>query len=137
MNKRLAQLWKSFRGIPLWVQIWLIILTATNMASFWFLDSTIGYWTAIAFAIVGGINMPAMIIQAGLTRFLSLIHMVWVPLLVFLYPLLFGQNAVELDGSVYFLGVMVFVINGTSLLFDFYESFRWLRGDREVLGLET
>ncbi len=110
---------------------------AVNTATFWLLDTEIGFWSAVAFGIVCFFNMPTMIIQGGLTRLMPIPHLVWVPLLVYLYPYLFGPTAIESGDPVYILGIMVFGVNSISLLFDVYESFRWLRGDREILGIET
>lgn len=44
-----------------------------------------GLWTALAFGVVGMLNMPTMMLQGGLTRLLSLPHFAWAPLVVYLY----------------------------------------------------
>ena len=114
----------------------MMLLVATNLASLGFLDSPIGFWTAIAFCLVGALNGPMMVIQGGLTRLMSFPHFAWVPLLVFLYPHLFGANALEPGSPLHIFGLAVFTVNGISLLFDVYEGFIWLRGGREVLGIK-
>lgn len=134
MSARLVAVWRSFRGMPLWVRIWVSVLATTNTASLLFLDTAIGAWTAIAFVVVCTFNIPMMLVQHGLTRLMSFPHFVWVPLLIFLYPQLFGQSPVEPGSLVHIFGILVFAVNGISLLFDIYESFVWLRGGREVLG---
>lgn len=136
MSARLSAVWRSFLGLPLWVRIWVALLAATNLASLWFLDTAIGFWTAVAFCLVGALNVPMMVIQGGLTRLMSFPHFVWVPLLIFLYPQLFGPDALEPGSPVQIFGIAVFAMNGISLLFDVYESFIWLRGGREVLGIK-
>lgn len=137
MSARLKAVWRSFMGMPRWVRIWVTLLATTNLASLGFLDTAIGFWTAVAFGVVAAFNMPMMIIQSGLTRLMSFPHFVWVPLLIFIYPKLFGADALEPGSAVYIFGLAVFTVNGISLLFDVYESVRWLRGDREVLGIEA
>lgn len=135
MNARFAAVWRSFMGMPLWVKIWVTLLATTNTASLGFLGSDIGLWTAVAFGVVCAFNVPMMLIQNGLTRLMSFPHFVWVPLLVFIYPQLFGANALEPGSAVYILGLAVFVMNGISLLFDVYECVGWLRGERGVMGI--
>jgi len=44
------------------------------------------------------------------------------------------QRAVS--GAEWVFGIILFVINGISLVFDVVDSWRWLRGEREVPGLE-
>lgn len=137
MSSRIGQLWRSISGLPTWVKIWLMILATTNMSSFAFLDTETGFWTAIAFVIVGMLNMPTMFLQGGLTRLLSIPHFVWVPLLIYLYPRLIGPHAIAQSSSEYLFALSVFVVNGISLMFDVLESYRWLIGRREVLGLHN
>lgn len=137
LNSRLANVWASISGLPSWVKIWLVILATSNMLSLAFLDTESGIWTAIAFAIVGMLNMPMVFVQGGLTRLLSIPHFVWVPLLVYLYPRLIGPNAISHADPQYLFMLLVFVVNGVSLLFDALEGYRWLSGRREILGLST
>lgn len=135
MNLHMKRLWQSLAGLPTWVKFWLVILASTNMASLAFLDTDTGLWTAASFMIVGMFNMPTMFVQGGLTRLLSLPHFVWVPLLIHLYSKLFGPYAMLHTGPEYILALSVFVVNSISLMFDTLESFRWLVGRREILGL--
>ena len=138
MSEKMNRLWQSITGLPRWVQVWVMILATTNMASLLFLDTDIGFWSAVAFfGVVSGLNMPMMFIQGGLTRALSFPHLIWVPLLVYIYPSIIGPNALDPASPVFQFGVAIVVVNGISLLFDFMECVRWLKGGREVLGLET
>lgn len=126
---------KSVAGLPTWVQVWLTILVVTNMASLMYLDSPVGRYAAMAFAIVAAINVPIMVIQRGLTRFLSFPHFVWIPLVLYLADQLWGASPLP-PGSVRMYASTVFVVNAISLTFDFIEVVRWLKGGREVLGME-
>ena len=137
MVVNLNRLWDSMLGIPHWVQIWLMILVSVNMVSLFFLDSPIGFWTAIAFGVVCIVNMPIMFIQGGLTRALSFVHIVWVPLIAFLCGQLFDENAIEPGTTIYMFGIAVIVVNTISLLFDVMEVYRWINGGREILGVEA
>ena len=55
--------------------------------------------------------------------------------LVFLlaYRLLYAEMA----APEYWLTVVVFLINGVSLVFDFYDLKQWRKGNRQVAGYEN
>jgi len=63
--------------------------------------------------------------------------MIWVPLLVYIFPRIIGPEALDPTSAEFRLGVTIFVFNSISLAFDFLESYRWLKGEREILGLEA
>lgn len=132
----MRQMFASMAGLPRWVQLWLPILFGTNMASLAFLDSDVGRKIAIAFAVVLAFNMPMMLIQRGLTRLLAFPHFIWIPLVVYLYGQLYGANPLP-PGTVRTYATMVFAFNLCSLLFDVIDAAKWLRGEREVLGLKA
>ena len=137
MSTRVSRVFQSIAGMKLWVKIWLMILGAANMAAFLLLDTDIGYWSAVAGVFVVATNMPMMFIQGGITRALSLPHIVWVPLLIYIFPQIVGPEALDPTSAEFRLGVTIFVFNSISLAFDFLESYRWLKGEREILGLEA
>lgn len=132
----MKRLLASMMGLPLWIQLWLMALMGVNMASVLFLDTPVGFWTAVAFGVVCMFNMPTMMIQSGMTRLLSAPHLVWVPLLIFIYGQLSGVSGAELSGPIRFYAIAVFTVNGISLLFDVLEIYRWIGGRREILGIE-
>ena len=137
VSQRLHRLMRSFLGLPLWVQVWMTVLIATNLAAFWMLDTAVGFWTAVALAVMMAFAGPMMVIQAGMTRLLSIPHFVWAPLTVYILYRLFGPEPLDRHSVEFAYAVAVLVVNGISLAFDVRESYRWLRGDREVLGVET
>ncbi|WP_218909883.1 hypothetical protein, partial [Ralstonia pickettii] len=63
------------------------------------------------------------------------IHFVWVPLVLYLASQLWGASPLP-TGPVRMYAWVVFVVNSISLTFDIIEAVRWLRGGKEVLGLE-
>ena len=107
------------------------------MVAFLYLDTDIGYWTAVAGGLVVATNMPMMFAMGGVTRALSLPHMIWVPLLIYIFPRIIGSGALDPSSAEFQLGVTIFVFNSISLAFDFLDSYRWLNGEREILGLEA
>ncbi|MDP2065985.1 MAG: hypothetical protein Q8K38_08460 [Burkholderiaceae bacterium] len=128
------QLLWSMGGLPKWVQAWVLGLIIVNAAAFAFLHSAVGRWTAAAALVVCVFNIPMMLRQQGLTRLLSLPHFVWFALVAYLATQLFGADPLP-AGSVRTYALVVLVVNSISLLFDVIEMVRWLRGEREVLGL--
>jgi len=132
----MRRLWRSILGLPQWVQGWVAILIATNMASLWFLDHPIGLWTAIAAAAVAATNLPIMIVQGGITRLLSFPHIVWVPLLFFILDELVRADGPAVGSAIWVFGVTVFAANLISVMFDLLDIVRWSHGEREILGLD-
>ncbi|MHB0954352.1 MAG: hypothetical protein ACYC10_20855 [Allorhizobium sp.] len=135
MTSKWRRIWVSLSGLPLWVRLWLVVLALTNMSSVALLGTDSGRWTAAAFMAVGAFNMPMVYIQGGLTRLLSVPHIIWIPLLFHLIRKLFVDHAIAPGSHEYIFAAMVIVVNGLSLLFDALESWRWLVGRREILGL--
>jgi len=135
VSARMTKVWRSLAGIPLWIQLWLVVLAGTNLASLVFLDTAAGRWTAAAFTVVGVFNLPLVVIQGGLTRLLSFTHLVWVPLLFVLIRQLIEPDFATADTATRFFVMAVVAVNGISLALDVVEMWRWSRGEREVLGL--
>ena len=135
MSDRWLSIWRSFRGLPLWVQLWVLVLVVANVAAIAFLDTAIGLWTAAAIVFVGVVNLPIVYVQRGFSRLLSLTHFVWLPLVVFIAFRLTGDDVIS--DREYGFGLVVLVVNLISLAFDVLESYRWLRGEREVLGSDA
>ncbi len=137
MSTRVSRVFQSIWGMKTWVKVWLMMLGPANMVAFLFLDTDIGYWSAVAGVFVVATNIPMMFIQGGITRALSLPHMIWVPLLIYIFPKIIGPEALDPTSAEFQLGVTIFVFNSISLAFDFLESYRWLKGEREILGIES
>lgn len=136
MPRSLA-IWKSFRSLPLWVQLWVAgILTPVNAAPFFLLDTWLGMAGAIAAAFVVATNLPIMWWAGGMTRLMSVPHLfAWIPLQIAIPLRLSGAiGAGPVGDAEFWLGVALFVVNGISLSFDLLDSWRWLRGEREVAG---
>lgn len=106
-----------------------------NTGSLWFLDTEIGLWTVIAFAVVCAFNVPAMIVLSGLTRLMSFPHFVRNSRANIFHSQLFDPNAIESGNPTYIFGATVFVVNGFSLLFGAMVCFRWFCGGRGILGI--
>lgn len=137
MKARLSSIWHSYRSLPGWVQIWVgLILVPVNMLPFFFLDTWSGRAGALAAVVVVLTNAPIMWAAAGMSRAMSLPHLVaWIPLEIALILRLCGAaGAVPRSGSESLLIVLLLGVNGISLVFDAIDSWRWLRGERQVPG---
>ncbi|MDX1558978.1 MAG: hypothetical protein R3193_08735 [Marinobacter sp.] len=123
--------WQSFRGLPAWVQVWVAsILIPVNAVSFLFLDTESGRWISVAAILVLATNYPIMLASRGMSRLLSVPHLlIWVPLELALVDRVFTK---DLQGPELYLVLAVLLMNGISLVFDFHDSWRWIRGEREV-----
>lgn len=133
MSDNFERILASMLGLPRWVQGWMAILFGMNMASFAFLDTRVGMWTAAAFAVVASLNMTLMFFQGGLTRLLSFPHFVWLPLMPYLLLNLYGVEPLP-PGNLRTFATGLLFVNSISLVFDTLEAIRWIRGGREVLG---
>jgi len=137
MSARLSQIWQSFRSLPMWVQRWVgLLLVPANILPFLLLDTWSGRAGALAALVVVATNVPILWRARGMTRAMSIPHLLaWIPLEFALLARLAGMagpasiSALELA-----LAVLLVVINGISLGFDIVDSWRWLRGDRAVAG---
>lgn len=137
ITRRLQQVWRSYRSLPLWVQVWVGgILVPANAAAFLMLDTWSGRMAAAAAVFVAATNIPIMYREGGMSRLMSLPHLVaWGPLQAALAMRLFGMAGPDrLSGPETAFVVMLLVVNGISLVFDTLDSWRWLRGERDIPG---
>ncbi len=113
--------------------VWvLLILIPVNTVSFAFLDTPSGHWAAVAWIFVVAINTGTLLYFGGITKSMSLPHLAaWVPLEFYLLKRLVGGE-MEPASAEFSYAVLLVAINGISLVFDVYDSYRWLRGEREV-----
>lgn len=125
----ITDIWTSFRALPLWTQIWVAaILMPANLASVVFLDQPYGVWVALL--AIGGMlpNLPIMLIERGLSRLMSVPHLlIWGPLMALLIGLI-----PQVDGSYKTYLLVLMGINALSLIFDAKDTLAWMKGAREV-----
>lgn len=131
--RRLPAIAQSFFSLPRWVMVWvLLVLIPVNTVSFAVLGTPSGQWAAIAWIFVIAANTGTLFYYGGITKSMSIPHLVaWVPLEIFLLTRLAGGE-METASAEFGYAILLVAINGISLVFDVYDSFRWLRGEREV-----
>jgi len=119
--------WTSFRTLPLWVQLWMIFwLIPINAVSLVFVFEPMGLLVAFLANIAMLLNIPVMIYERRMSNTMALPHLpFWTPLVILIV-------AINPDfGTTYgkYLWVLC-VTNFTSLIFDYLDAIRWLKGDR-------
>lgn len=128
----IAEIWRSFRRMPLWVQIWVaVILVPVNMAPVVFWQHPYAIWVAVL--SVGGMipNLVIMLGDRGLSKRMALPHLVlWTPLVILLIWLLGGLVGAD-DRYMTMLAVLL-VVDVISLGFDYPDAVKWWRGDRDI-----
>ena len=129
----IADIWNSFRALPLRVQLWVaLILVPVNAASLGFLAHPGGGWIALLAVGAMLLNLPIMLRERGLSKAMAWPHLLlWPPLLLLvLYRLQFGAPT---PGFARYLWLLL-AVDLVSLLLDFRDARHWLRGERQVAG---
>jgi hypothetical protein len=134
MKQRMRDVWHSFRALPAWVQWWLAaVLVPVNAAPFFFLDTMTGQAGALASVIVIAGNVPLMLAQRGMSRLLSIPHLLaWIPLTALLAARLLVVDDIGTAETA--LAATLLTVNAISLAFDTLDAWRWLCGQRDVAG---
>ncbi len=121
----IADIWTSFRSLPLWVQIWMpFILIPVNLAPLAFLDQPNA--GLIALLSVGGmaLNVPIMLAARGMSKAMAVPHVfLWSPMIV---VAAFTHNSAEVLSPNYatFL-IVLLIVDVISLAFDFNDTRHW------------
>ncbi|MFV2038014.1 MAG: hypothetical protein ACC646_10550, partial [Paracoccaceae bacterium] len=93
----IADIWASFRSMPLWVQFWVaLILVPVNSAAIFFVGGT-GGWLIAALAIGGMVpNLVLMIVERGLSKAMALSHVaLWTPMIAVIVIWLLADPQVQ------------------------------------------
>lgn len=114
---------------PIW-QFWVGLLLALNVvAPLAFLDRL----EAVVVLVIGGLSgawMLYLVQRTGFTRLLGLGHVLWLPLVVWLW---FRIEPVAMAGGFEWWLRAVTLVNAISLVIDTVDVLRWLRGERAPL----
>lgn len=137
MKARLARILHSFQSLPGWVQVWVgFVLIPVNVLPFFFLGTWSGRAAAMAALFVVVTHVPIMWGASGMSRAMSLPHLLaWMPLEIALTLRLAGAaGGVPPSLAETTLAILLLLVNGISLVFDALDSWRWLQGQRDVPG---
>ena len=146
IKRRTKLIWRSWCALPLWVEIWVIYLCIAQLLCI-FSNSTESKAIAIAGIFILLTNSVVVIVWAGFTKVMSFFHLIaWVPCVGYLYftllILIIWDGAVSFNygtpltwwSYTFFMTVIVAITNTISLVFDFFDCYRWLIGQRDVPG---
>lgn len=127
----LMDIWRSFRALPTWVQMWvMLILAPANMASAVFWNEPLGAWITILTYVAMMLNMPIMVKDRGFSKLMALPHLI--PWTILVAIILFVRP--EATGAYDTYLWVILVVNTISLLFDYPDAVMWWCGDRDVAG---
>lgn len=93
-------------------------------------ETPTGARAARAAAFIGAVNGSIILAQRGWGKALAIPHLfAWIPLLAFAARRMRDSDASRAE-RVY--AAVLLVVNGTSLVFDIVDTWRWLKGERDV-----
>ncbi len=118
------------RGVlrqPLPVRIWLeVLLFANGVMPIFFLGNREAQVTLLIFVLSVGFMMTLTHV-VGFNRLLSVGHILWIPLLLYLWSRMGGHPAVEPYGA--WIRI-VMVLNAAALMVAGWDVVRYVRGER-------
>ena len=117
-------------NMPVGVKAWLLALIAANMIVPMFFISTREAQVVILTMLASMMLMTALTAWGGFNRLLGLGHILWIPLLVYLWRSLQGY---PFDTAMGLWLRVLMVLNTLSLGIDIVDVVRYLRGDRGKL----
>ncbi len=110
--------------IPLWMGA---LITANGLAPLFFWNTLEAKVVLITFMVSATI-MVTIYARLGFVRLLGLGHILWIPLVIWLWARLGG---VELGSAFAYWILAVMVLNSISLIIDIVDVIRYARGERE------
>jgi hypothetical protein len=113
--------------MPPAVQAWLVLLLSVNLLAPLFLFETLEARVVLATMLTSVLLMTWITAAAGFSRLLGLGHILWVPLVVFLWRAL-PEYSVDTLVGVWLRAVIA--LNTASLVIDAIDVRRYVRGDR-------
>ena len=119
---------KGIMKMPLQWQSWLMLLVAVNFLIPLFFINRLEAQIVLLTFVAGTMLMTFLTSISGFTRLLGLGHILWIPLLYFLWSRLNENPANE------FFGIWIRVLmtlNALSLIIDAVDVVRYIAGERE------
>jgi len=127
----ILDIWRSYRALPVWVQIWVAgLLVPVNMLSIAFYGLPHAGLLAVLAIGAMALNGVIMLAERGFSKAMALPHVViWVPMVLWgLWLQLSGQ----VSGSFAIYLWVLLAVDGVSLALDLRDAVLWWRGDRAV-----
>ncbi len=134
MVKSFIKFSKGMLKLPAAIQIWLLVLMCLNMiVPFFYISRFEAQITVVTF-MASAMFMVILTAVSGFTRLLGLGHILWIPLIIFLWTR-FDTFPPDSAYGLWIRGTVA--LNAVSLLLDAIDVIRYIRGDRRenVQGL--
>ncbi len=125
---------KGMMKMPFHWQLWLVLLLTVNLIVPFFYIDRVEAQVVIAVLVASFVLSTILTARVGFTRLLGLGHILWIPLLWFLWTRLVQNPPHDLFG-IWIRTLMT--LNAMSLVIDAVDVIRYIAGDREetVKGL--
>ncbi len=118
---------KGMMKMPFHWQLWLVLLLTVNLIVPFFYIDRVEAQVVLAVLVASFVLSTILTARVGFTRLLGLGHILWVPLLWFLWTRLVLNPPHDLFG-IWFRTVMT--LNAMSLVIDAIDVIRYIAGDR-------
>ncbi len=113
--------------MPLEWRMWLMLLMAVNLIVPFFFIDRIEARVVLVTMILSAALMMALTGKFGFARILGLGHVLWIPLIFYLWTRL-GQHGPDEPFGIWIRFLMV--VNAVSVVIDVVDVVRYVRGDR-------
>ncbi len=121
---------KKLLRLPTPVVVWVGVLAGFNgLVPLFFLGHREA-WVVLVVFLISAATLMMLTEFAGFTRLMGAAHVLWIPLLVYLWARMGAYPAVEPFGAWMRL---VMLLNAASLVFDVVDLTRYVRGERDEL----
>ena len=127
MFQPMKELTAGIRSLPIGWQLWVMLMAVVNMLlPLLFIEQPEAQWTLVAF-IAGATLGMVLVKRQGFTRLLGLMHIFWIPLLLWLW----GRMSIWPVGEPFVIWLRtLMVINAVSIVIDAVDVVRYISGDR-------
>ena len=125
---------KGMMKMPIAVRVWLMLLVAVNLVVPLFFINRLEAQVVVLTFLASAMLMTLLTASSGFTRLLGLGHILWIPLLFFLWT---GLDRILVDNPFGLWIRALMVVNAISLIIDTIDVTRYISGAREetVQGL--
>ena len=113
--------------MPLHWQLWVMLLAAANLVAALFFLHRLETQVVLGTFGASMVLMTLLTGRFGFTRIVGLGHILWIPMLVFLFIRL-GDIPVSDAFGIWIRAL--FLLNGISLVIDAMDAIRYIAGDR-------
>jgi len=119
------------RSLAIGWQVWLLSLMTVNFFIPVYFYSYPEAQLTIAAFFAGGMIGTVLVKVQGFTRLLGLMHILWIPLIIYLAGKL-NVYSVSQPIGLWIRGLLV--LNGISVFIDFVDIMRYVYGERKPIG---